>query len=166
MQGEPRKTFYLQTFGCQMNVHDSEKVIGTLMSEGYRAGPDSRRRRPDSLQHLLDPRQGRAESIPPPERLQKTSKAGKEVRRAGMRGAAGRRKDFRARAACIDGVRFSVVPEPARDARANRSREARDRVSTTARPKNVLRPSSLPAQIPIAGTSPSSKAATSFAPIA
>jgi tRNA-2-methylthio-N6-dimethylallyladenosine synthase len=35
MQGEPRKTFYLQTFGCQMNVHDSEKVIGTLMSEGY-----------------------------------------------------------------------------------------------------------------------------------
>ena len=30
------KTFYLETFGCQMNVHDSEKVIGTLMSEGYR----------------------------------------------------------------------------------------------------------------------------------
>jgi tRNA-2-methylthio-N6-dimethylallyladenosine synthase len=30
------KTFYLETFGCQMNVHDSEKVIGTLISEGYR----------------------------------------------------------------------------------------------------------------------------------
>jgi tRNA-2-methylthio-N6-dimethylallyladenosine synthase len=30
------KTFYLETFGCQMNVHDSEKVIGTLLSEGYR----------------------------------------------------------------------------------------------------------------------------------
>jgi tRNA-2-methylthio-N6-dimethylallyladenosine synthase len=30
------KTFYIETFGCQMNVHDSEKVIGTLMSEGYR----------------------------------------------------------------------------------------------------------------------------------
>jgi tRNA-2-methylthio-N6-dimethylallyladenosine synthase len=29
------KTFYLQTFGCQMNAHDSEKVIGTLLSEGY-----------------------------------------------------------------------------------------------------------------------------------
>src|SRR6516225_2581355 len=28
--------FYLETFGCQMNVHDSEKVIGTLISEGYR----------------------------------------------------------------------------------------------------------------------------------
>src|SRR6266536_4464785 len=32
----PQKTFYLETFGCQMNVHDSEKVIGTLMSQGYR----------------------------------------------------------------------------------------------------------------------------------
>src|SRR5579871_4957359 len=30
------KTFYLETFGCQMNVHDSEKVIGTLIREGYR----------------------------------------------------------------------------------------------------------------------------------
>ena len=36
MPGEPQKTFYLETFGCQMNVHDSEKVIGTLMSQGYR----------------------------------------------------------------------------------------------------------------------------------
>ena len=30
-----QKTFYLETFGCQMNVHDSEKVIGTLEQEGY-----------------------------------------------------------------------------------------------------------------------------------
>jgi tRNA-2-methylthio-N6-dimethylallyladenosine synthase len=30
------KTFYIETFGCQMNVHDSEKVIGTLISEGLR----------------------------------------------------------------------------------------------------------------------------------
>jgi tRNA-2-methylthio-N6-dimethylallyladenosine synthase len=30
------KTFYLETFGCQMNAHDSEKVIGTLHQEGYR----------------------------------------------------------------------------------------------------------------------------------
>ncbi len=29
-------TFYIETFGCQMNVHDSEKVIGTLMRQGYR----------------------------------------------------------------------------------------------------------------------------------
>jgi tRNA-2-methylthio-N6-dimethylallyladenosine synthase len=30
-----QKTFFLQTFGCQMNVHDSEKVVGTLVQEGY-----------------------------------------------------------------------------------------------------------------------------------
>src|SRR5262249_44936750 len=29
------KTFYIETFGCQMNVHDSEKVIGTLLNQGY-----------------------------------------------------------------------------------------------------------------------------------
>ena len=36
MSAAPHKTFYLETFGCQMNVHDSEKVIGTLVHEGYR----------------------------------------------------------------------------------------------------------------------------------
>jgi tRNA-2-methylthio-N6-dimethylallyladenosine synthase len=29
------KTFYIETFGCQMNAHDSEKVIGTLLERGY-----------------------------------------------------------------------------------------------------------------------------------
>jgi tRNA-2-methylthio-N6-dimethylallyladenosine synthase len=33
------KTFYIETFGCQMNAHDSEKVIGTLVSEGYTQVP-------------------------------------------------------------------------------------------------------------------------------
>jgi len=33
---QKEKTFYLETFGCQMNVHDSEKVIGTLVHQGYR----------------------------------------------------------------------------------------------------------------------------------
>ena len=31
----PGKTFYLETFGCQMNAHDSEKVSGTLLEHGY-----------------------------------------------------------------------------------------------------------------------------------
>jgi tRNA-2-methylthio-N6-dimethylallyladenosine synthase len=35
-QRDGHKTFYLETFGCQMNVHDSEKVVGTLMRQGYR----------------------------------------------------------------------------------------------------------------------------------
>ena len=34
-QAARSRTFYIETFGCQMNVHDSEKVIGTLEHEGY-----------------------------------------------------------------------------------------------------------------------------------
>ena len=32
---KPGQTFYIETFGCQMNVHDSEKVAGLLMARGY-----------------------------------------------------------------------------------------------------------------------------------
>src|ERR1700736_4685540 len=36
---QQEKTFYLETFGCQMNAHDSEKVVGTLVSQGYQQVP-------------------------------------------------------------------------------------------------------------------------------
>src|SRR6202165_2065964 len=36
---QQENTFYLETFGCQMNAHDSEKVVGTLVSQGYRQVP-------------------------------------------------------------------------------------------------------------------------------
>src|SRR5579859_5145960 len=36
------KTFCIETFGCQMNDHDSEKVAGVLMARGYRPVEDSR----------------------------------------------------------------------------------------------------------------------------
>jgi len=42
MASDSQKTFYLETFGCQMNAHDSEKVVGTLLS--------------DVLLALIDPR--------------------------------------------------------------------------------------------------------------
>jgi tRNA-2-methylthio-N6-dimethylallyladenosine synthase len=29
------KSFFIETFGCQMNVHDSEKVAGVLLRRGY-----------------------------------------------------------------------------------------------------------------------------------
>jgi tRNA-2-methylthio-N6-dimethylallyladenosine synthase len=34
--GATGSTFYLETFGCQMNDHDSEKVAGVLLGRGYR----------------------------------------------------------------------------------------------------------------------------------
>src|SRR4030095_1825223 len=33
--GQARGTFFLETFGCQMNEHDSEKVAGVLLARGY-----------------------------------------------------------------------------------------------------------------------------------
>ncbi len=42
------KTFYIETFGCQMNVHDSEKVRGLLEERGY-----SRVRSPDDAGLVL-----------------------------------------------------------------------------------------------------------------
>src|SRR5215475_4874141 len=32
--------FYIETFGCQMNAHDSEKVVGTLLAQGYSQVPN------------------------------------------------------------------------------------------------------------------------------
>jgi tRNA-2-methylthio-N6-dimethylallyladenosine synthase len=32
-----KKSFFIETFGCQMNDHDSEKVSGVLIGRGYRA---------------------------------------------------------------------------------------------------------------------------------
>ena len=36
LHGQEAGTFYLETFGCQMNEHDSEKVAGVLLARGYR----------------------------------------------------------------------------------------------------------------------------------
>jgi tRNA-2-methylthio-N6-dimethylallyladenosine synthase len=35
------RTYYIRTFGCQMNEHDSERAAGVLETMGYRAAPDA-----------------------------------------------------------------------------------------------------------------------------
>jgi tRNA-2-methylthio-N6-dimethylallyladenosine synthase len=31
----PARTYFIRTFGCQMNEHDSERIAGLLESQGY-----------------------------------------------------------------------------------------------------------------------------------
>jgi tRNA-2-methylthio-N6-dimethylallyladenosine synthase len=48
----PRGTYQVRTFGCQMNVHDSERLTGLLEDSGYVAAPegaDARRGEVDVL---------------------------------------------------------------------------------------------------------------------
>ena len=35
-----RRTYQVRTYGCQMNVHDSERLAGLLEAAGYRRAPD------------------------------------------------------------------------------------------------------------------------------
>jgi tRNA-2-methylthio-N6-dimethylallyladenosine synthase len=37
---EGTRTYEVRTYGCQMNVHDSERLTGLLEGAGYRAAPD------------------------------------------------------------------------------------------------------------------------------
>ena len=60
------KRYHVTTFGCQMNEHDSERMKGMLESLGYREAADARGGRPDPVQHLLDPREGRRPVRRPP----------------------------------------------------------------------------------------------------
>ena len=34
------ETYYIRTFGCQMNVHDSERMAGLMAEAGYRSVDD------------------------------------------------------------------------------------------------------------------------------
>ena len=38
----PARTYRVRTYGCQMNVHDSERLSGLLEAAGYTAAPEGR----------------------------------------------------------------------------------------------------------------------------
>ena len=46
------RTYYLRSFGCQMNEHDAERIRALLEAEGLRARRRARRRRRARVQHL------------------------------------------------------------------------------------------------------------------
>ena len=62
MQTDTKK-LYIETVGCQMNVLDSELVVGSLRRQGYELTDDVDRRRHDPLQHLLRPPARRGQDL-------------------------------------------------------------------------------------------------------
>ena len=84
-------TFYLETFGCQMNVHDSEKVAGVLLGRGYQQ-VDTIAAAKLVLYNTCSIREKAAQKIF--SRLgafREIARRRKNYRRAGLRGAAGGR---------------------------------------------------------------------------
>jgi tRNA-2-methylthio-N6-dimethylallyladenosine synthase len=107
------KTFYIETFGCQMNAHDSEKVVGTLVDRGYEqvATPEEAELVFYNTCSIRDKAEQKVFH-----RLQqfKGTRQGQNVCGAGMRGAAGGRKNLRKSAACEPGMRLGQLPRSSR----------------------------------------------------
>ena len=63
--------YFIETYGCQMNVHDSERMAGLLEASGYdRADANPAGRRPGRHQHLQRPRARRRQALHAPGRDQ------------------------------------------------------------------------------------------------
>ena len=87
------KTFYLETFGCQMNAHDSEKVVGTLLQQGYRQVPTVEEAGL-VLYNTCSIRDKAEQKVFTGWPITRNVGSGEEVWRPGMRGAARGREDF------------------------------------------------------------------------
>ena len=61
-----QRTYEVRTYGCQMNVHDSERLSGLLEDAGYVARRRRRRRRRRRVQHLRGPGERRQPAVRQP----------------------------------------------------------------------------------------------------
>ena len=155
------KTFYIETFGCQMNAHDSEKVIGTLEQQGYARGQDEA----DAgliLYNTCSIRDKAEQKVF--HRLNEYKLTGRrqEVRRARLRRPAGGRKDLRGApyvSLVAGSASYRNLPEMLARLEAGENRITGLDDRQTDRPS---RPSSPPARIPTAATSPSLKGCDKF----
>jgi tRNA-2-methylthio-N6-dimethylallyladenosine synthase len=160
------KTFYLETFGCQMNAHDSEKVIGTLQQRA--TGRSSREEDAGLILYNTCSIRDKAEQKVF-HRLNEYKRSTGNGKRFAVLGCVAQQEGEKIfeRAPYVSLVSGSAsyrkLPEMLARLEAG---ETASPASTTARPTRPSRPSSPPARTPIAATSPSSRAATSSAPTA
>ena len=64
------RRFYVRTYGCQMNEHDSERIAGLARGRGHGADRRPRSGRCRRPQHVLHPRERRQQALRPPRRPQ------------------------------------------------------------------------------------------------
>ena len=162
--------YFIETYGCQMNVHDSERMAGLLEQAGYEATPRAARRRCGRHQHLQRARARRREALHAPRRDSPGQRRDRpHARRRGgrLRGAAGRPARMLKRSNLIDVivgtqslkqlpalVGAGDAPIATRPRRASTSTRTR-----TCRFRSAWRGGTIRSR----RTSPSSKAATSSA---
>ncbi len=99
-QGDVARKYLIETFGCQMNVHDSERMAGLLEQAGFEADRRGGRRRRRRHQHVQRARARRGEAVHAARRAAAAGgRAGarSDRRRRRLRRAAGRRGDPQAR---------------------------------------------------------------------
>ena len=65
-ESQPR-TYEVKTYGCQMNVHDSERLTGLLEDAGYVATPAGEQADVVVLQHLRRTRERRQQALRQPQ---------------------------------------------------------------------------------------------------
>ncbi len=161
------KTFFLETFGCQMNAHDSEKVVGTLEHEGYRR-VETEDAADLILYNTCSIRDKAEQKVF--NRLNDYKKLYKQGKRFAVLGCVAQQEGEKIfdRAPYVSIVSGSAsYRQAAPDAGSARTGEKHvSPASTTARPTRPSRPSSPRAPTRIAATSPLSRAATSSVPTA
>ena len=94
------RSYQVRTYGCQMNVHDSERLSGLLEDAGYVRAGDGEQRRRRRLQHLRRPRERRQQALrqPRPPGAGEDGQPGHADRRRRLPRAEGPRRDHPPRA--------------------------------------------------------------------
>ena len=115
------RTYEVRTYGCQMNVHDSERLSGLLESAGYVAPCRRRAGRRRGVQHLRGARERRQPALrqPRPPHAGEGRAPGHADRRRRLHGAEGPR---RGRTPCPVGRRRLRHPQHRLAAGAARAR--------------------------------------------
>ena len=123
------RTYEIRTYGCQMNVHDSERLAGLLEDAGY-VGASDAARRSRRVQHLRRARERRQPALrqPGPPRAGQAGRPGHADRRRRLPGPEGPRPDRRAGAVGGRRVRHAQPGRAAGAARARPAQQARPQV--------------------------------------